>query len=197
MDRGTWQVTVRGVTKNETRLNDRAHMWGLKLLQVISSSLTRDYLVPWSGAELRPPALGVQRLNHWATREAPYNKKNFFSLWWESLLRSLLAFLPVSVLCFGFLAEWHVGSYLSDRDRTFTHSIGRPSLNHQIAREVLSGSNLECVWETIVNCVYDSSSFLKFFDEAPLIYNVVYMYGFSLLTHFLFFNINITRLKSD
>ena len=46
MDRGTWQVTVRGVTKNETRLNDRAHMWGLKLLQVISSSLTRDYLVP-------------------------------------------------------------------------------------------------------------------------------------------------------
>ena len=27
------------------------------------------YLVSWSGIELRPPALGVQSLSHWATRE--------------------------------------------------------------------------------------------------------------------------------
>ena len=97
-----------------------------------------------------------------------------------------MTFLPVSVLCFGFLAKWHVGSYLSDRDWTFTPSIGRPSLNHQIAREVLSGSNLECVWETIVNCMYDSSSFFNFSDEASLIYNVVYMYVFSCLLTFYF-----------
>ena len=45
------------------------------------------------------------------------------------------------------------------RDQALTPSIGRHSLNHQIAREVLSGSHLECVCETIVNCMYDSSSF--------------------------------------
>ena len=45
------------------------------------------------------------------------------------------------------------------RHQALTPSIGRHSLNHQIAREVLSVSHLECVCETIVNCMYDSSSF--------------------------------------
>ena len=41
-----------------------------------------------------------------------------------------------SVLCFGLLAQRHVGSQLSARDRTHTPCIGRQSPNHWTAREV-------------------------------------------------------------
>ena len=41
-------------------------------LPVPSLSCSMGDLVPCPGIEPRPPALGVQRLGHWATREIPF-----------------------------------------------------------------------------------------------------------------------------
>ena len=54
----------------------------------------------------------------------------FCSLYW-------ISYTIASVLCFGFMATRHVGSYLPTRDRTHTLWIGRWSVNHWTAREVL------------------------------------------------------------
>ena len=37
-------------------------------------------LVPWPGMEPAPPALELQSLNHWPTREVPFS---FISVWWR------------------------------------------------------------------------------------------------------------------
>ena len=54
----------------------------------------------------------------------------FCSLYW-------ISYPIASVLCFGFMVTRHVGSYLPTRDRTHTLWIGRWSVNHWTAREVL------------------------------------------------------------
>ena len=66
------------------------YVWLHRVLEVacrIFSCGTWD-LIPQPGIEPRPPALGAQRLSHWATRDIP---EGFFS---ECLLDAFLFFFP-------------------------------------------------------------------------------------------------------
>ena len=53
-------------------------------------------LGPWPGIEPRHPALGVQSLSHWTTREATVQ---YLLLWWNSTRAPKLCVLPGPV-CF-------------------------------------------------------------------------------------------------
>ena len=53
-------VTVLGITKSQTQLKDRAHMWELKLLRVASGSLTRDWTQPPCIGSAEPSPLDHQ-----------------------------------------------------------------------------------------------------------------------------------------
>ena len=63
-DGGAWWAAVCGVAQSRTRL---------KRLSSSSSSNAWDVgsLIPQTGMEPSPPALGARSLKHWATREIP------------------------------------------------------------------------------------------------------------------------------
>ena len=72
--------------------------------------VARGILVPQPGIEPVPPAVEVQSLNHWTTREVPHYCFFFFFNFWVYLF--IYGCVGSSFLCEGFLQLRQVGATL-------------------------------------------------------------------------------------